>query len=135
MGYVVVRADCRLKLAVALVSLLSVSCSTSFVLQTTPPEHSRCLHARVAGSIGANAHDPARVWLDRNDGRRVDLRWPSGFRAQFTPSAEVMDGGGRVIARQGDAVTLGGGYVDGIFEVCSIVERSHAVPTVSEVRR
>jgi hypothetical protein len=45
------------------------------------------------------------VWLqDRITGRRIDVSWPSGFRAQFAPALVVIDRDGGVILREGDAI-------------------------------
>lgn len=49
--------------------------------------------------------DPHIAWLTLPDGSRVELVWPLGYVAQFTPSLTVVDEGGNVIAREGSKPT------------------------------
>jgi hypothetical protein len=55
--------------------------------------------------------DPRVVWLEnRMDAPgqvfppRFETVWPAGYRARFTPTLEVVDGGGDVVLRDGDPV-------------------------------
>jgi hypothetical protein len=36
------------------------------------------------------------------------------------PGAEVIAPGGRVVAREGQQISFGGGSVDGTFQICTI---------------
>jgi hypothetical protein len=40
-------------------------------------------------------------------GVRTELGWPVGYSARFTPGLELIDGFGRVVAREGSLVTEG----------------------------
>jgi hypothetical protein len=40
-------------------------------------------------------------------GGRIDVIWPPGYRARFTPNLEVLDGSGVIVIRAGDSVTGG----------------------------
>lgn len=49
------------------------------------------------------------VWLETGDGSTLQVIWPYGFRARFSP-LELLNADGEVIAREGDFIKLGGGY-------------------------
>ena len=78
-----------------------------------------CMEALASGTLAADPEDPALVWLD-GGGERVDLTWPHGYRVRFVPDAEVIAPGGKVVAREGQQISFGGGSVDDTFEICTI---------------
>lgn len=43
-------------------------------------------------------------------GRSVDYLWPAGYRVRFHPTV-LLDPAGRIVAHQGQYVTVGGGVV------------------------
>jgi hypothetical protein len=62
--------------------------------------------ARISGLFhAALTANGACAWL--GDGAIV-YRWPAGYRVRFNPT-ELLDRDGRVVARQGDLVSFGGG--------------------------
>lgn len=70
----------------------------------------------ACGGIGLDAtirgdpRDPRIAWLvDRTTHVRIDLVWPSGYIARFSPSLEIVAPRGAVVLRDGDHV--GGGCV------------------------
>lgn len=89
--------------------------------QPSPPPGAlvACMEALATGVLEADPADPALVWLDSGE-ERTDLSWPYGFRVRFTPDAEVLAPGGRVVAREGDEVALGGGTITDAFEICTL---------------
>jgi hypothetical protein len=63
--------------------------------------------ASAAGTLLADAHG-CLVVVD--SGFPLKLLWPLGFVARSTPTTvEVLDGGGRVVARTGQPVSVTGG--------------------------
>jgi hypothetical protein len=78
-----------------------------------------CMEALASGVLEADPEDPALVWLDLG-GERIDLTWPFGYRVRFTPGAEVLAPGGRVVAREGQEISFGGGTITETFEICTI---------------
>jgi hypothetical protein len=52
------------------------------------------------------ADDPRLAWMIGPDGRR-ELAWPVGFSARFTPTLQVFDERGRLVASEGALVTGG----------------------------
>ena len=51
--------------------------------------------------------DPRLVWMEKSDGTREEVAWPTGFSARFTPELELLDGSGRVVAWEGTRVVGG----------------------------
>lgn len=72
-----------------------------------------CLGIGMEGTLRGASDDPRVAWLIV-DGRRVDVVWPTGYSAVFTPGLEILDEGGKVVLRGGDGVA-GGCVLDGGF--------------------
>ncbi|HXR27806.1 MAG TPA: hypothetical protein VN771_08065 [Candidatus Baltobacteraceae bacterium] len=67
-----------------------------------------CGGVGISAVLRGNVADPRVAWLVDNDlGTRIDVVWPPGYRAKFTPNLEVLDENGVVLLRAGDAVTGG----------------------------
>jgi hypothetical protein len=68
------------------------------------------LEAAVAPVHGVFEGDQARssqvAWLRAPDGRQMTVAWPQGFTVRFEPDAVLYDETRRVVARQGQDVTL-----------------------------
>jgi hypothetical protein len=60
--------------------------------------------------VGALANGKVRTWLEGEAHRRVLVAWPRTYRAHLHP-LEVLDERGRVVARAGEFVRLGGGFM------------------------
>jgi hypothetical protein len=99
----------RAALIVALVVL--AGCATTRPLPTVATDNGGCRGVGLDAHIAGNASDPRLVWLVGAQGRRIDVIWPPGFTAVFSPKVEVLDAGGGVVYRQGDPVD--GGCVTG----------------------
>ena len=69
------------------------------------PSHLAALEGVVQGSATA---DGGCVWLQTDLGDRDPIAWPAGFSARFDP-IRIYDGTGRVVARQGQHIRVGGG--------------------------
>jgi hypothetical protein len=73
--------------------------------------------AYLAGSPG----DESVAWVESAEGQRVNVRWPAGYSARFTPEIELVGPIGQAIARAGDELTLAGGFVPGgEFSACGV---------------
>jgi hypothetical protein len=53
-------------------------------------------------TLGGAPGEPATTWLQFPDGNEVEVFWPTGYRARFNPTLEVLDPARRVVARGGD---------------------------------
>jgi hypothetical protein len=56
-------------------------------------------------TIHGSAADPRLAWaIDNGSGKRVELVWPSGYTARFSPDLAILDRDGQVVARDGDLI-------------------------------
>lgn len=56
--------------------------------------------------LSGSPTDPRLVWTFRH-GKRLELGWPVGYSARFTPNLELLDEQGNVVGREGDEL-IGG---------------------------
>jgi len=70
-----------------------------------------CRGVGVKAKLTGSPTDPRIAWLTGVDGQRMDVVWPPGYTARFTPQLEVLDPNGSVVFREGSTVT--GGCVTG----------------------
>jgi hypothetical protein len=97
---------------------LFVACLTALVLtgaactrSMSLPSDPRWLGGGCRGTgtdmvIRGAADDPRVSWATTPDGgQRVEIVWPVGYSARFTPQLEVLDSAGVVVARDGDYLT------------------------------
>jgi hypothetical protein len=67
--------------------------------------------ARASGIVdGELRNGEVSVWLSRSSGDRLVTMWPGEYRARVGPF-ELLDELGQVIARAGEQVHLGGGFL------------------------
>lgn len=62
--------------------------------------------------LRGSANDPRLVWMTWPDIGRIELAWPIGYSARFTPELELLDDSGRVVGREGTYVTGGCNIAD-----------------------
>ena len=66
-----------------------------------------CPAADLQGELVAD--DESGFVVARVDGVSSAVTWPHGYVARDAPRRELLDDSGRVVAREGDFVALGGG--------------------------
>jgi len=84
-----------------------------FALATAVPAiaNSSCAGVGLTDDVLHGAPgDPGTAWVGSGE-RRIELVWPPGFVARFSPTLEVVDATGKVVLREGDPI--GGGCVTG----------------------
>lgn len=62
-----------------------------------------CAGVGTEAVLTGDPHDPRVAWLI-SGGTRVDVVFPEGFTARFTPALEVLDASGAVVAHAGDRI-------------------------------
>lgn len=108
--------------AIALLCVLLVGCAApvtkspvgsptleTFALPTVNGASDACAGIGLVGAtLTGDPHDPRVAWLKSPaNGGRIDIVFPPGFSARFTPRLEILDAAGQVVARDGDPVEGG----------------------------
>jgi hypothetical protein len=65
-----------------------------------------CAGVGTEAVLAGDANDPRVAWLV-SGGKRLDVVFPHGSRARFTPGLEVLNASGAVVARAGDRIDGG----------------------------
>jgi hypothetical protein len=100
-----------------LVTLVAIArCSGGMTV--TSSQRMGSLTGHLIGGRSPGGGDVECMWLEEPSGRRVDIFWPDGWDQDFDP-LRLSDGTGRVVASEGDVLTVTG-PVDGIGDsICS----------------
>jgi hypothetical protein len=104
-------------LALALAGTL-VACGTPVALRTASVKVDACDEALLAGELVPSAQSGLAV---RNAEQVTEVMWPFGYSAtRETTGLVLRDDSGRIVAHQGQRVTLGGGGgANGLFNACA----------------
>jgi hypothetical protein len=66
--------------------------------------------ARLEGVLAVD--EAANCLVVEKGGRRIDVAWPPGFSVEVRDASLVLvDASGQTVAKLGDTVVLGGGYI------------------------
>ena len=101
-----------------LVALATVGCN-QLVLRTAPAPEDACDAALVSGRLVSSRE--SGLALQPPGEPNLAVTWPFGYKAGgFVGSLELQDETGRVLAREGDLVEVGGGMGgDGSWLACA----------------
>jgi hypothetical protein len=87
---------------------LVVGCGSfgGFSLRTDATRQGSCsIGVGRDATIHGSVSDPRLAWaIDNSSGRRVELIWPVGYSARFSPQLVVVDRGAKVVAHEGDLI-------------------------------
>jgi hypothetical protein len=93
-------------LVIAALALIGCAILPSTQLPMNPSWQGNC--GRGVGRdaiLHGSASDGRVTWAtDNNGGDRVELLWPRGYAARFSPQLEVLDVTGQVVAHEGDLI-------------------------------
>jgi hypothetical protein len=75
-------------------------------LHTNPTRRGSCgVGVGRDATIHGSAADPRLAWaIDTGSSARVELVWPLGYTARFTPDLAILDRDGQVVAHEGDLI-------------------------------
>lgn len=82
--------------------------------------HDICAGVGLDGvSVTGDPEDPRIVWLRDRNGRASDIQllWPAGYTARFTPQLEVLDEAGAIVMKEGHRPEGGCVQGDGILRI------------------
>jgi hypothetical protein len=111
-------ARCRMLVSFAALGLVALlaGCALSpspagtaaFTLPTVSSADAACAGIGLLNeTLAGDPSDPRLAWLVGPGGQRLDVEWPLGFTAGFTPGLEIHDASGDVVFRAGDTVDGG----------------------------
>jgi hypothetical protein len=110
---------------VVLVAMVLAGCANAqpptlapgaFALPTVTDLPDVCAGIGLGATLAGSPADPRVAWItDSETGSRLDVLFPPGFTARFTPSLEVLNASGTEVAKAGDQVS--GGCVMGSNEL------------------
>jgi len=108
-------------LGVALTAVVVMGCALP--IETQPrPEGEECRLARVGGTVALDRN--VGVGLRDRNGETHRVLWPFGFTAyRDFEGVKLVDGDGRIVAREGDEIaTAGFRDDDGVAHPCGPIE-------------
>jgi hypothetical protein len=121
----------RVVLVAVIATVVSTACSSDSLGGTvsipTNPESQFTRAAGLNGHLrGGLLRGEQCLWVEATDGgpaALVAVVWPHGYSARFDPP-RLVDSQGDVVATEGQQVSLGGGWNDGLPERCAISTRA-----------
>jgi hypothetical protein len=111
------------RVAATAVLLVTAGCSLvapAAQLKTAAEPPQACMDALTRGTL---TRDPqSGLGLAAADGTRTPVEWPFGYSARNELGKIVLvDETGRTIAREGDVISVGGGFGDRLWYACAPV--------------
>ena len=109
-------------MAAGLVMAATTACTTLISVPTQKPQPpgtpQACPAALITGTLVADVR--WGIALDDPAGFVREVVWPSGYAARDDGRLLLLNEAGRVVAREGDQVTIGGGEIgsDGAWLAC-----------------
>jgi hypothetical protein len=80
----------------------------TFALLTVDALPDACAGIGLQAALTGDPHDRRFAWLkDASSGGRIDVVFPPGFSARFTPNLEILNAADQVVGREGDPVEGG----------------------------
>jgi hypothetical protein len=102
------RARLRAPLVIGLLAFAAVACN-QVVLRTAAEPALACDAALTAGRL-VSSRESGLALRPADGGPNIAVTWPFGYSARgFVGGLELRDEAGRVLAREGDFVQVGGG--------------------------
>jgi hypothetical protein len=102
-----------------LASIILAGCS-SMQLRTAPVPAQACMDALLGGTLMTN--DRSGLGVTSTDGTSTAVEWPFGYAARTELGGTVLvDETGKVVAKVGDEISVGGGFGNQFWHACAPV--------------
>lgn len=89
-------------------------------IKTAPAVAQACMDALAGGRLAVN--NQSGLGITSADGQALAVEWPFGYTARTELGTTVLvDEAGRVVARVGDEITVGGGFGNQFWHACGPV--------------
>lgn len=96
-----------------------------FAIRTAAQQPQACMDALLGGKLMRNAM--SGLGVTSADGQANVVEWPFRYSARTNNGRiELLDETGAVVAREGDEITLGGGFGNQFWHACAPVAVSKA---------
>ena len=99
--------------------------SGTFGILTAAVEPDACMDALMGGTLAK--HPQSGLGITSADGTRSPVEWPFRYSARVEFGRVILlDETGRVVAREGDEITVGGGFGNQFWHACAPVTVTRA---------
>jgi hypothetical protein len=89
-------------------------------IRTAPEVAQACMDALAGGILAAN--NASGLGINSADGDEMAVEWPFGYTARNNlGTIELLDETGKVVAKDGDEITVGGGFGNQFWHACGPV--------------
>ena len=110
-------------ITVAFILLAVAGCSVlapAAGLKTAPAPPQACMEALTSGTLARN--DQSGLGIVSSDGTVTPVEWPFGYSARNELGRLVLvDETGKAVAREGDEISMGGGFGTQFWHTCGPV--------------
>lgn len=103
------RAIAAVAIAVALAGCAPSPPSPQALKIRTDPANSICLLARLGASrvmLSLDRSKSDQIWAVTDDGTKIPVEWPDGFRVGDSGGPVVLDASGQVAGANGDVIVM-----------------------------
>jgi hypothetical protein len=86
------------------------------LIKVAPAASQACMDALLGGVLAVN--NQSGLGVD-TDGEKMPVEWPFGYSARMESGRiALLDEAGKVVARVGDEITVGGGFGNQFWHAC-----------------
>lgn len=97
----------------------------AFQLRTAAAKPQACMDALIGGKLARHAR--SGLGITAVDGVQTPVEWPFRYSAWLVDGRVVLhDETGKLVAREGDEITVGGGFGDLLWYACAPVTVTRA---------
>lgn len=98
-------------------SVAACSIGAAVGLKTAPAVNTICMDALLGGTL--TRHAQTGLGVTSADGQSTAVEWPFGYTSrQEGTKVALLDEAGKVVAREGDQISVGGGFGDDMWHAC-----------------
>ena len=91
-----------------------------FAIRTPQMKPQACMDALIIGRLARNV--ASGLGITGTDGRQTPVEWPFGYAAREDGGrVTLFDETGKVVAREGDEISMGGGFGNQFWHGCGPV--------------
>ncbi len=93
----------------------------AFLIRTAAEVPQACMDALMGGTLARHPQSGLGI---ANEGEQTPVEWPFGYTARLVSGGVILfDETGKAVAREGDAITVGGGFGNLFWHACAPVTR------------